>query len=111
MGNNLPPMKAKGIVHEQIAKTAKGLAQEQWAQLAVQNAFYKRWPKPDRFVEKNWPKYVNMARQILIGMLGSPKYDAEMKGKIHEALMLDGVINPKEMAEPEKVRHFLGPSR
>lgn len=109
MANDLPPMRAKGIVHEQIAKTAKGLAQEQWAILARQNAFYRRWPKVEVFVDKNWPEYVNMARQILTGMLGSPRYSAEMKADIHNALLLDGVINPKEMAEPAPRSFFLGP--
>lgn len=110
MANDLPPMRAKGVVHKQIAATAKGLAQEQWAVLARQNAFYRRWPKVERFVDRNWPEYVNMARQILTGMLGSPKYDAKMKAEIHEALLLDGVLNPKKLAEPAKRTFFLPPS-
>lgn len=96
------PMKAKGIVHKMIADVAKGCAREQWETLAKQNAFYKCWPKPQAFVAHNWRLYIPVARQILTGMLGNPKYPERMKEEIHAALLLDGAVNPKTMAEPAK---------
>lgn len=97
-----PPVRAKGVVHKMIADVAKGCAREQWEQLAKQNAFYKRWPMPKPFVVHNWRHYIPLARQILTGMLGNPKYTQAQKDAIHGALLLDGVMNPKQMAEPAK---------
>lgn len=101
------PQKAKGVVHKMIADTAKGLAREQWEVLARQNAFYRRYPNVDVFERICWPQYVPMARQILTAMLGSPKYDTHFKDTIMDALLRDGAVNPKKMAEPEKPRFFL----
>lgn len=102
MGNDLPPMRAKGMVHKMIADVAKGCAGEQWETLAKQNAFFKVYPKRRRFVQANWDKYVPVARQMLTGMLGDPKRPTHEKDAILEALKLDGTVNPKEMAEPAK---------
>lgn len=103
------PMKAKGMVHKMIADTAKGCAGVQWEQLAKQNKFYKAWPDRSVFVRQNWPKYLATARAILTAMLGNPKYSDEMKAEIHDALLRDGAVNPKKMAEPAKPSFFLGP--
>lgn len=94
------PMKAKGVVHKMIADTAKGIAREQWATLARHNAFYKAWPEPEPFVAYHWPKYIDTARFILVGMLGSPKYDQHTKDQIFDAVLRDGAVNPKTMAKP-----------
>lgn len=98
----LRPVRAKGIVHKQIADVAKGLAEEHYEQLARDNAFYAAFPKPRPFVRKNWRLYIDMARQILVHMLGDPNYPDSMKRDIHRALMLDGAHNPRPMAEPAK---------
>jgi hypothetical protein len=97
-----PVQRAKGVVHQRIAEIAKGCAEAQWEQLAKQNAFFKRWPKPKPFVVHNWPKYIPVARQILTGMLGDPKYTDAQKQEIYDILLLDGAVNPKTMAEPAK---------
>lgn len=97
-----PPMKAKGVVHKMIADTAKGCAREQWETLAKQNRFYQRWPDQEAFVEASWPNYLPVARQILVGMLGNPKYPENMKAELYEVLLKDGAVNPKKMAEPAK---------
>lgn len=101
-----PPVRAKGMVHAQIAKTAKGLAEEHWEILAKQNAFYARHKDPRKFVKRFWPNYVDMARQILVGMLGNPKYDKAFKDEILKAVTLDGTINPKDMALPAQKPAF-----
>lgn len=102
------PMKAKGIVHKMIADTAKGCARAQWEQLAKQNAFYKRYPNASLFVRLCWPHYIEIARQILTGMLGDPKRDQHLKDQILDALLRDGAINPKKMATPATPSFFLG---
>lgn len=104
----LPPMKAKGVVHKMIADTAKGMAEAHYELLAKQNAFYRRYPDVTVFVHSCWPHYIHVARQTLTGMLGSPQYSEEMKAEIADALMRDGAVNPKKMAEPEKPSFFLG---
>lgn len=108
MSKITPPVRGKGIVHKQIAATAKALAAEQWEVLSRQNDFHRRFPDVDRYVAKHWPKYVPMTRQLMTAMLGSPKYDQKMKDEIYLALMLDGAINPKKMAEPAKRLFFTG---
>jgi len=100
--NGLPPVRAKGMVHRGISDLAKQIAREEWEKLARQNVFYAANPKPGPFVRKFWPQYVHLARQILVGMLGSPKYDQASKDRIYGMLLLDSAINPKEMAVPEK---------
>lgn len=105
------PMKAKGIVHKMIADTAKGCAREHYDTLARNNRFYKAYPDVDRFVFEHWPKYIHTARQILIGMLASPKYPQSMKDEIYDAVLRDGAVNPKNMATPEKPSFFLGAKR
>lgn len=107
---NLPPVRAKGVVHKQIAATAKGLAAEHWERLSSNNAFHRRWPKVEPYVAHNWRHYIDMTRQVMAAMLGSPKYDEKMKAEISEALLLDATVNPKKMAEPEKRRFFTGPT-
>lgn len=104
------PMKAKGVVHKMIADTAKGIAREQWQQLAMQNRFYKAYPDVEAFVRIHWPKYIEMARFILVGMLGNPKYDQSWKDQIHDAILRDGAVNPKAMAKPALPNFFLGPN-
>ncbi len=97
-----PPVRAKGVVHKMIADVAKGCAETQYEVLAKQNAFYRRWPKVKPFVTHNWRHYIPVARQTLTMMLGNPKYTETQKAAIYEALMLDGTVNPKKMAEPAK---------
>lgn len=104
-----PPKKAKGIVHKMIADIAKGCCKSAWQDLARQNRFYKANPNVQAFVERHWPRYLPVARQILTGMLGSPKYTQATKDEIMDVLLKDGAVNPKAMAEPAKPNFFLGP--
>jgi hypothetical protein len=101
-------MKAKGVVHKMVADTAKGIAEAEWEKLARQNRFYKAYPDKAAFVHKHWPDYIALARNILIGMLGNPKYTQSMKDEIFDAVLRDGAVNPKKMAEPAKPSFFLG---
>jgi hypothetical protein len=104
------PQRARGMVHKMIADVAKGCAGEHYEELARDDRFYKRWPKPKAFIAHNWRLYVDIARTILAGMLGNPEIPEKRKELIHGALLLDGVLNPRRMATPEKPRFFLGPT-
>lgn len=101
------PTKAKGMTHKLIGDTAKGMALEHWEQLAKNNNFYKLWPDPLEFQRQKWPLYLDVARQTLIGMLGSPTISDEQKECIADAVLRDGAVNPKAMATPEKPSFFL----
>lgn len=96
------PVKAKGMVHEQIAHTSKALAREHYDQLALNNKFYKAYPDVTEFANRKWPLYIDMARQILIGLLNKPGLDDKTKDAILDALLKDGAVNPKKMADPAK---------
>lgn len=94
--------RSAGMVHHLIADVAKGCAAEQWETLSKQNAFHRAWPKVEPFVANQWREYIHVARQILTGMLGDPKKTDAEKQVIYDALLLDGAVNPKAMAEPAK---------
>ena len=94
------------MVHRQLAHTAKGLAEEHYETLASDNDFYKRWPKMKAYVGHHWRLYVPMARSIFTHMLGQPNVEDHLKRQMYEALMLDGAVNPKHMATPEKAPVF-----
>lgn len=105
------PQRARGMVHKLIAETAKGICAEEYEGFCHQsNAFYKKWPTLRGFVGHNWRLYVHVARALLAGMLGHPDVADDKKQEIHKALLLDGTINPRQMATPEKPRFFLGPT-
>lgn len=101
------PQRAKGMTHKLLADTAKGMAGAHYGDLARNNRFYKAWPEEAAFVRRNWTLYLDVARQTLVGMLGDPKRSDHEKELIADAILRDGAINPKRMAEPEKPRFFL----
>lgn len=103
---NMPPVRAKGMVHKMVADVAKGVAREHWEMLAFQNEFYKSWPDPDSFVRAHWQKHISVARAILTGMLGNPQYDEDKKALIFDALLKDGTVAPKAMATPASPIYF-----
>jgi hypothetical protein len=116
------PQHAKGIVHHQIADTAKGLCGEFWEQMATgakgrgamslkaargANRFYKKWPSRETFVGLKWPDFIPTARQALQLLLGKPGIPEAVKADIHAALLLDGTINPKTLAPEAAQAHAL----
>lgn len=107
------PQHVKGVVHHQIADTAKGLAGEFWEQMATgtkgrgglrlkavrgANRFYKQWPNRETFVGLKWPDFIPTARQALQLLLGKPGLPDAVKADIHAALLLDGTVNPKSLS-------------
>lgn len=80
--------------HKLVAKTAQEIAACAYQDMAMDNAFYKLWPKEREFVNKQWPTFVRQARGALAQMLAMDKYSEKDKQIIMEALMLD-VALPK----------------
>lgn len=99
-----PPMQAKGVVHHQIATTAKGLARAYWEETATKsNEFYAACPDDERFVETNWAEFIPIARSIMTDMLGmthmptGERITDKTKADIYDALKLDGAINARKV--------------
>lgn len=102
----IDPVRAKGVVHHQIATTAKGLARVYWEQTATKsNEFYKLCRDEDRFVETNWSEFIPIARSILTDMLAmthtasGERITEKMKADIYDALKLDGAINARKVSK------------
>jgi len=100
-------MRARGMVHKDLANLAKELAATHYEVLARDNRFYQAFPKVGPFVRKNWHHYTHTARQILIGMLGDPNRSEDQKAAIADVVLKDGAVNPKRMAAPQKPSFFL----
>lgn len=91
-------VQAKGVVHELVAETAKEFALAIYEEMASSdNAFYRMWPKPEKFVKAKWQSFIQPAREHLAELLG-PAYEKslteDMKRRIHEALLLNAAANP-----------------
>lgn len=92
--------------HWRIAKVAKEIAACEYEEMARDNVFFAQWPKRRAFIQANWGLYIDPARQALTGLLNQPGFPDAMKEEIYEALMLDGVFNPRvftSLAQAEQV--------
>lgn len=105
MTNITAPVQAKGIVHWQIADTAKGMARAFWEDAATRgNDFYHANKSPDLFVRRCWQEFIPIARGLLTKLLGmdyhpgtiTPITEAE-KQAIYDALKLENAINPRQL--------------
>jgi hypothetical protein len=104
------PMRAKGMVHKDLAGLAKEMAAAHYEVLAKDNRFYKQFPKQAVFVRKCWIYYVAGARDILVGMLGDANRPEAQRQAIMDCILKDAAINPKRKSAPEKPRFFTGPN-
>jgi hypothetical protein len=75
--------------HNLIATTAKNIAREAYESIAHDNTFYAEWPNREGFVRRNWPMFVDAAREALLKILAGD-YPAAMKEPIYEAMLIDG---------------------
>jgi hypothetical protein len=78
--------------HKLIAKTAQEIAAAAYQDMAMDDDFYKMWPKEKVFVNKMWPTFVRVARETLANMLSMDTYDEKVKEEIAQALMLDRAL-------------------
>ena len=90
-------VKARGMVHELVAETAKGMAEAVYEALCSKSdAFYKLWPSVEGFKAKRWQTFIQPAREQLAEMLGMPDWQVtpDQKHQIHQALLLNAAVNP-----------------
>lgn len=80
------------MAHELIADTAKGLAAAFYEEAAKDNDFYKFYPKQKAFVNREWGRFVEAARNTLAQMLGRNDVPEWQKEQIHEALILHATL-------------------
>lgn len=93
---------ARGMVHFQVADTAKGLAREYWEQSATRsNDFYAIWKDPDSFVDRNWADFISIARSALTSLLADTMTDEKTKEQIYDALLKDQSVNVRRIANPQ----------
>ena len=86
-------------VHIQVREVAKGIAGDLYERLMGDNPMFERWKKQNpgcnakelerRFIEKNWPKCIEYARQALAALLRQPHINEETKLHIVEVLAKD----------------------
>lgn len=93
--------KSGAHVHFLIAGVAQGMAHEVYAELMQRNDWYSLWKAefPDlnskqleeRWVSRNWGKFIEGARATLAGMLAQP-LDEVQKQDILDALIKDASL-------------------
>lgn len=90
------PTKAKGMVHFQIADTAKAMCRAWWENTAIHdNLFYSIHKDPEAFVRAHWTNFIRHARTQLAELL-NPGYGLTegQRQEIYDALRLNAVVNP-----------------
>jgi hypothetical protein len=93
------PVRAKGVVHELVAETAKAFARTVYEQMAKDNDWYKLWPDEEYFVRRRWQSFVQPAREHLAELLHPDKHymtTEQQREQIHEAILLNAAVNPAE---------------
>lgn len=92
------PTRAKGVVHELVAQTAKEMAAAVYEGMATaHNDFYVTWPSLEAFVRRRWTTFIQPAREQLAEMLAPDKQfmtTPDQRDQIFEALRLNAIVNP-----------------
>ncbi len=91
-----------GHCHKLIRSTAQAAAGELYETLMGDNAFFTEWQRQNpglsrktletRFIAKNWPRCIDLARATLTLLLKRPDIDSSIKDDIMEALVLDSTL-------------------
>lgn len=66
--------------------TAKDLAGAYWED-DHSDRFRKMWPNAKTFIGRNWPTFVPMAKEIMVGMLNDPNTTQRIKDAVYDALV------------------------
>lgn len=93
-------------VHWAIAKVARELAGSWYDESAHDNDFFKFYPNENLFIEREYPRFIPLAREMMGNQLGDPKIPECQKEDIYEALMLDRTT-PKKKLKPIRAQKFL----
>lgn len=80
------------MVHKRIRQTAKELAGCYYEFAAHDNQFYAFYPNRGFFINREWPKFVLVAKQTLTDCLRSSILTDKDKGEIYDALIADSTL-------------------
>ena len=80
------------MVHKLIRKTAKEFAGCFYEYAAHDNQFYKHYPSVDKFIRREWAKFVTVSRETLAKCLMSPNLSEAEKAEIYEALLANAEL-------------------
>ena len=80
------------LIHKLIAKTAKELAGTFYEFAAHDNEFYKFYPKMQYFIDREWERFVTVAKQTLTDCLSSGALTDKDKLDIYDALVNDATL-------------------
>lgn len=80
------------MVHKLIAKTARELAGTFYEFAAHDNEFYKFYPKMQFFIDREWERFVTVAKETLTDCLISGALTEKDKGDIYDALINDSTL-------------------
>jgi hypothetical protein len=107
------PTAGRKFVHHVVADAARGIAGEFWEQMATgkryrgkvhpkakkaADDFYKAWPDQQLFIDARWHEFKETATQALTVLLGRPDLAESVKADIHEALRLNGLVQPRRLS-------------
>ena len=107
------PDVGRKFVHHAIAAVAKELTAEFWDQMCTgaqrrgrvhpdtqrrANEFRASWPDQAQYVELQWPKFIDTARNALAMLLGKPDVNEVAKAEIKDALDTDALANPRKLS-------------
>lgn len=80
------------MVHKLIRKTAREFAGCFYEYAAHDNQFYKHYPNVNRFINREWAKFVKVARETLAKCLTSSNLSESEKTEIYEALLANSEL-------------------
>lgn len=75
------------FAHELVAQTAKEFAAAWYEEAAHDNDFYKFYPNQNKFIKREWPRFIDMAKKqlaVMLGMTTTPEWEKE---QISDALI------------------------
>lgn len=75
------------LAHELIAQTAKDMAGAWYEDAAHDNEFYAFYPKQKMFINREWHRFIDVAKATLAIMLGNSMTPEWQKERIFDALV------------------------
>ena len=96
------------VCHKQVRDVAMAAAGQLYESVMSDNRYFSTWKRQNpgctpkelerRFINKNWPRCIEFARQTLTVMLTRDDISQETKDQIFEVLELDFALRNKQIA-------------
>ncbi len=80
------------MVHVLVRKTAQEMAGAYYENAAHDNQFYAYYPSQKFFIDYEWHRFIELAKQTLTTMLSNPATSEAYKQDIYHALLLDATL-------------------